>query len=214
MLSPSDARVVLPLHVPQTAWANGAGYTREISVSTQSGPGRPTDACPGAYAWRLSLANLTESADFSTLPGIDRVFTLASPGPLTLTVDGVECALRLGQKAKFTGEAAVAIELAMAGAQLGLNLMTRRGVCTGSTTVERRDGNVVLDPSAGIVAATVLEGMAALPDGRKLADLATLVLGAETVDLEADGCLVAIATVRAAWLPGPPGAQSSPGPVQ
>jgi environmental stress-induced protein Ves len=132
------------------------------------------------------------------LPGIDRVFTLASPGPLAMTVDGVERTLRLGRKARFTGEAIVTIELATARAQRGLNLMTRRGVCLGSTSIEQMDGKTVLDPSTGIVSATILQGTATLSDGRKLADLATLVLGAETVDLEADGCPMAVAMVRAA----------------
>ncbi|WP_427132235.1 HutD/Ves family protein [Pseudarthrobacter sp. S9] len=196
MTAQHAARIVLPHELPSAPWANRAGHTKEISVSTKSGPECSSDMRSVDYEWRFSLAELTRAADFSLLPGIDRVFTLASYGPLTLTVDGLECTLRLGQKVKFTGEAAVTIELDTAEPQLGLNLMTRRGSCTGSMSVERLDGKVALDPSTGIVAATVLEGTAALSDGRKLADLATLVLGAQSEELEAEGCLVAIATVR------------------
>ncbi|MET4097155.1 HutD family protein [Arthrobacter sp. UYCu712] len=198
MTTPSDPRVVLPLDLPQTAWANGAGYTREISVGTTSGPERSSDRHYTDCEWRLSLAELTRTADFSILPGIDRVFTLASQGPLAMTVDGIECTLRLGQKVEFTGEVAVTIELASAEPQLGLNLMTRRGSCTGRTSVQRLNGKVALDPGTGIVAATVLEGTATTSDGRKLADLATLVLGAHTEELEAQGCLLAITTVHRA----------------
>ncbi|WP_426995654.1 HutD/Ves family protein [Pseudarthrobacter sp. N5] len=198
MTGPSGARVVLPVHLPQTAWANGAGYTREISVSTKSDPQRSSDRRSADYEWRISLAELTRAADFSILPGIDRVFTLASPGPLAMTVDGVERILWRGQKVEFTGEVVVTIELASAEPQLGLNLMTRRGSCTGRTSLERLDGKVTLDPSTGIVAATVLEGTATTSDGRKLADLATLVLGAHTEELEAQGCLLAITTVHRA----------------
>ncbi|MBT2595939.1 HutD family protein [Arthrobacter sp. ISL-72] len=191
------ARIVLPQELPPAPWANRAGYTKEISISTKSGPEHSSDMRSVGYEWRLSLAELTREADFSLLPGIDRVFTLASYGPLKMTVDDLDCTLRLGQQVEFTGEAAVAIELDRAAPQLGLNLMTRRGSSTGSTGVERLDGNVVLDPRTGIVAVTVLEGTAALSDGRKLADLATLVLGAQSEELEAEGCLMAIARVRA-----------------
>ncbi|MET3143767.1 UNVERIFIED_ORG: environmental stress-induced protein Ves [Arthrobacter sp. UYEF10] len=196
MTGPSDPRVVLPLDLPRTAWANGAGYTREISVSTKSGPQRSLDRHSADYEWRLSLAELTRTADFSVLPGIDRVFTLASQGPLAMSADGVKCTLRLGQKVEFTGEVAVTIELASPEPQLGLNLMTRRGSCTGRTSVQRLDGKLALDPSTGIVAAILLEGTAITSDGRKLADLATLVLGAHTEELEAQGCLLAITTVH------------------
>ncbi|RAX46813.1 hypothetical protein DQ354_04755 [Arthrobacter sp. AQ5-06] len=196
MTGPSGARVVLPVHLPQTAWTNGAGYTREISVSTKSDPQRSSDRRSADYEWRLSLAELTRAADFSILPGIDRVFTLASPGPLAMTVDGIECTLRRGQRVEFTGEVAVTIELTSPEPQLGLNLMTRRGSCTGWTSVQRLNGKLALDPSAGVAAVTVLAGTVLLSDGRKLTDLATLVLDVPTEEIEAEACLLAITTVR------------------
>ncbi|QHK18918.1 hypothetical protein GU243_03125 [Pseudarthrobacter psychrotolerans] len=188
--------MVLPLDLPQTAWANGAGHTREISVSTKSDPQRSSNTHSADYEWRLSLAELTRTADFSILPGIDRVFTLASQGPLAMTVDGLECTLRLGHQVEFTGEAAAAIELDSAVPQLGLNLMTRRGSCTGWTSVQWLNGKLALDPSAGVAAVTVLAGTVLLSDGRKLTDLATLVLDVRAEEIEAEACLLAITTVR------------------
>ena len=132
------------------------------------------------------------------LPAIDRAFTLASASPLTMTRGCGDSALRLGQTMEFKGEAPVAVDVSTEAPQLGLNLMTRRGVCTGSMRIERLNGPMVLDLATGVVAATLLQGKIVLPDGRKLADLATLVLATKAVELEAECCLVAIAMVHEA----------------
>lgn len=185
--------VILPSQLPRIAWSNGAGYTREIAIDTQEG----SKASPH-YRWRLSLADLTQPAAFSLLSGIDRVFTLASDGPITMTSDRGSCTLRLGQTIEFEGETPMAFEGSTGEPQLGLNLMTRRGVCTGSVATMRLAGQMLLDPAAGVVAATVLQGIGALPNGRRLDSLATLVLDAEAIALESEGCLVAITTVQEA----------------
>ena len=171
-------------------WANGAGSTREIGIGFRGAP-------PAAgYAWRLSLAELTQTADFSLLPGIDRTFTLASTGPLSLNIAGARRTLGLGQAATFTGEEKVDVALLTAEPQLGLNLMTHRAISRGAVSTARRDGKVRLDPQTGVVAVTVLAGRAAMPDGRRLTDLATLVLGSEADELHAEHCLLAITSVH------------------
>ena len=48
------------------------------------------------------------------------------------------------------------------------------------------------------MAAIVLQGKIVLPNGWKLADLATLVLATKAVELEAECCLLAIAMVQEA----------------
>lgn len=106
--------------------------------------------------------------------------------------------LRLGQTWRDKGEADVAIDISTDEPQQGLNLMTRRGVCTGFMRIERLNGPMVLDPATGVVAASVLQGKIVLPDGSKLADLATLVPAKKAVDLEAEGCLLAIAMMQEA----------------
>lgn len=104
--------------------------------------------------------------------------------------------LRLGQTLEFEGESPMAFEGSTGEPQLGLNLMTRRGVCTGSVRIRPLVGQILLDPAAGVVATTVLQGIGALSYGRRLDGLATLVLDAEAVALESEGCLVAITTVQ------------------
>lgn len=185
--------VILPSQLPRIAWSNGAGYTRQIAINTPEG----SKALPH-YRWRLSLADLTQPAAFSLLSGIDRVFTLASDGPITMTSDRGSCALRLGQTIEFEGEAPMTFEGSTGEPQLALNLMTRRGVCTGSMRIMRLNGQMLLDPAAGVVAATVLQGTGALSNGRRLDGLATLVLDAEPVAFQSEGCLVAISTVQKA----------------
>lgn len=197
MTSPSKARLLPPSALPRSAWANGAGYTKEIAVGFDRGNGDFFNAGSREYQWRLSLAELTRPADFSLLPGIDRVFTLASPGPLVMTVRREERTLRQGQNIAFAGEAAVAVKLASDEPQLGLNLMTRRGLCHGNVISDVRHGRVLLDPGVGIVAATVLAGTATLLNGEKVADLTTILLGATPEELQTDGCLMAVAKVSA-----------------
>ena len=190
MPKPSGSKVVHPARLPRMRWANGGGATREIGIGFRDAPHT------AGYAWRLSLAELTQAADFSSLPGIDRIFTLASPGPLTLSINGVQRTLELGQAVEFTGEAKVQVALLTAGPQLGLNLMTHRSISAGAVLTARRNGRLQLDPRAGVVAATVLAGRATLTGDRRLTDLATLILGSEAEELHAEDCLLAVTTIH------------------
>lgn len=70
------------------------------------------------------------TCNFSLLPGTDRVFTLASPGPVVMTVGREERTLQQGQKIAFAGETAVTVKLASDEPQLGLNLMTDEACAT------------------------------------------------------------------------------------
>lgn len=192
MTSPSNARLVPPSLLPKSAWANGAGYTKEIGVGFDRRFGHNGRSME--YQWRLSLAELTRPAGFSLLPGIDRVFTLASPGPVVMTMGRDECTLQQGQKIAFAGETAVTVKLASDEPQLGLNLMTRRGMCHGNVITAVRHGRVLLNPGVGIVAATVLAGTATL-NGEKVADLTTILLGTSTEEIRTESCLMAVVNV-------------------
>ena len=64
--------------------------------------------------------------------------------------------------------------------------------------IVRVNGPTLLDPTAGVVAATVLQGAGTLPDGKNIDNMATLVLGASALKVQGEGCLLAIATVQAA----------------
>ena len=140
-----------------------------VGVSDDSDGGGPrtpsgSKTCSD-YSWRLSLADLTQQATFSLLPGIDRAFTLASASPLTMTRGCGDSALRLGQTMEFKGEAPVAVDVSTEAPQLGLNLMTRRGVCTGSMRIERLNGPMVLDPATGMWRPSSSKGRLCFPTG-------------------------------------------------
>ncbi|WP_104063623.1 HutD family protein [Arthrobacter sp. 4R501] len=194
MTSPLNARLVPLSLLAKSAWANGTGYTKEIGVGFDRGKGFFVNAGSTEYQWRLSLAELTRPADFSLLPGIDRVFTLASPGPVVMTVGREERTLQQGQKIAFAGETAVTVKVASDEPQLGLNLMTRRGMCHGNVITAVRHGRVLLNPGVGIVAATVLTGTATL-NGEKVAALTTILLGTSPEEIHTESCLMAVVSV-------------------
>ncbi|MFD1210555.1 HutD family protein [Arthrobacter sp. GCM10027362] len=185
------ARIVRPQQLVPSAWANGRGRTRVISRRPDVAAGETA----GGFIWRLSLAELEADADFSTLPGIDRVFVLATTGPVIINVESMASILKLGQAARFPGEASVTVTLPAGSPQLGLNLMTRQDSCTGELSVEFRDGEVHLDPDEGVISTMVLAGRARLIDGRTLKELDTLVMGDEAQRLTTHGALLATATV-------------------
>lgn len=58
-------------------WANGEGVTAEIATG-------PDGADP--FDWRMSLADVERSSDFSAFPGIDRIITLVDGTAMELTL--------------------------------------------------------------------------------------------------------------------------------
>lgn len=187
--TPAPSSVIRPRQLPNVPWANGAGYTKEIAVG-------PPASGTGDYVWRLSLAELDRSSTFSPLPGIDRIFTLATTGPLTLEITGVEHHFERGTSACFPGETKVAASIIDDSPQLGLNLMVRRSLAGGDVAILQQSGGLLLDPKAGVVAATVLAGEAALADGRRLDALTTAVLGDAPEHIDTCNCILALAIVR------------------
>lgn len=133
-------------------WANGAGTTHEIVA-------RPS---PGAWTWRLSLAEVDTDGPFSVLEGVDRALVVASGRGMTLRIDGVGHPLACFDVVTFGGEAAVAAEL-HDGPVRDLNLMVRRGGGFGAPVlrVERVAAGQAL-PAGAWVAAVVLDGVVSL----------------------------------------------------
>lgn len=168
-------------------WANGLGVTRVLASSGPDG---------GDFTWRLSLADLTSNCSFSSLPGIDRILTLATAGPIDLRINGADRRLFRGQQAPFTGEADTSVSLP-AGPEIDFNLMVRRSVAEGRIDVRDRQERVTLDPAAGVVAALVLDGEARLRDGRSLAPLTAVLLGAGAEDVDASTAMLAVVYVHA-----------------
>ena len=109
-----------------TPWKNGGGVTREIAVS-------PPGAGPGAFEWRISLAEIATDGPFSTFPGVDRVLTVIEGQGLMLDVDGRLLAMDAASPPlAFAGEVEVSARLTD-GPIRDLNLMVRRGVWRART---------------------------------------------------------------------------------
>ncbi|WP_050671165.1 HutD/Ves family protein [Luteipulveratus halotolerans] len=134
-------------------WRNGLGTTREVASS----PGE------GEFHWRVSIAEIVAAAGFSAFEGVDRTLTMIDGDELRLDVAGAEHRLRVGDAARFDGEAAVE-GTPVGGRVLALNLMNRRGRTTGSAQVVHLAAGDTLD--ADLVCAL---GPVELGDGVRLA---------------------------------------------
>jgi hypothetical protein len=66
-------QIMSPASYRTMPWKNGLGITHEIAAQRSD-----EDLACGRFTWRLSLAEVTASAPFSSFPGCDRVITLLS----------------------------------------------------------------------------------------------------------------------------------------
>ncbi len=165
--------------IPVSAWANGRGETVELARQPATGP----------FAWRLSMATISEAAPFSSLPGVARVL-LAVDAPLTLTIDGETHKLARHGTASFSGGQEAAAS-APAAPQRDLNLMVR-GSGLPTLEVVTVDGRIETPPI--VVAVVVLEGeVTAL--GQRLVPGDTVVTVGGAVALRGRG-VVAFASIR------------------
>jgi environmental stress-induced protein Ves len=112
-------RIIRARDCPEIAWKNGGGTTREIAVFP---PGADMDT----FAWRLSMARVTQAGAFSAFVGIDRTLAVLDG---TLRLEGPSLAVTLDPASDpfpFDGGAPIAGE-PVAGPVLDLNAMARRG---------------------------------------------------------------------------------------
>lgn len=128
----------MPAHIIRFAdlaparWRNGGGTTVEIARGlTQSGAGSTAGE---DWDWRLSIAEVDRAGDFSTFEGMDRVLTVIDGELLVLTVDGREHGLERYRPLRFDGGAPASAVLPT-GPIRDLNLITRRGSCSGYVTI-------------------------------------------------------------------------------
>lgn len=96
-----------------TAWPNGRGITRDYAVRT---------ATDGSFLWRVTLADLTEDAPFSRMPGTERVFTIARGNAVELTIDGAARRCEPFHPVCFSGGSDTSCRL-LAGPARALNVM-------------------------------------------------------------------------------------------
>ena len=116
-LNLSTSRIIPANEYRRERWRNGAGWTREIATS----PGT------GAWAWRLSIAEIEHDAPFSQFPGVERELVLLAGNGLRLRFDDGETRELQPphERARFAGERLVHGEL-IDGPTQDFNLMWRR----------------------------------------------------------------------------------------
>lgn len=143
-------------------WRNGLGWTRELLCVPDADD----------WTWRLSIAEIEQTAPFSSFPGIDRVLVLLSGSRLRLAFDDGETQLLEAPYAhhRFAGERAVTGEL-LAGPTRDFNLMWKRDAVDAQLEVLAFDGPLRIETSADAEGAihllqgsAVLEGFALEPE--------------------------------------------------
>ncbi|MBC7279180.1 MAG: HutD family protein [Nocardioides sp.] len=131
-----------PTRVTPQPWLNGAGFTRELASASAPDTG---------LLWRISVADLDCSADFSPFPRLNRLFVPL--GPLRLTVDGEPRVCEAGDQVRFSGEARVSATVPAP--TRALNVMTRPGAYRAEVLLRSHDGTVA---GGSTVLATVILG--------------------------------------------------------
>ena len=107
--------------LPGTPWKNGGGVTRTLFASP---PGAGFDN----FDWRISIADIATSGEFSRFPGVDRTIVLLSAAGMVLRIGGAgEQILNVPfEPYTFSGDAHVDSHL-LNGPARDFNLMIRRG---------------------------------------------------------------------------------------
>jgi hypothetical protein len=161
----------------------------------------------GDFDWRLSIATVDSDALFSTFPGVDRCLLALSKG-LELVDEGQSVRLGAFESHCFAGENEVA-SANVTRPTLDLNLMTRRGRCSGTVETHRVSGrwsntampgeSIVIVIAEGRLAVgserlTVLDAI--LLDG--CASASASAVDTDTVELIGIGQIAVVRVVRAA----------------
>ncbi len=105
-------------------WRNGGGLTRELASS----PGKDD------FDWRISVADVTASGDFSTFVGVERTIIQVDGPDMTLTFGATNQKLVRYCPFVFDGEQAVSCQVPL-GPTRDLNVMTRHACCRAAVEV-------------------------------------------------------------------------------
>jgi environmental stress-induced protein Ves len=126
-------------------WKNGLGSTRELAV-------HPAGANVDTFDWRVSIAEVSDAAPFSSFPGVDRTIVLLQGDGFTMTLDGSDNHALTTPFAPFAfpGEARVDVALA-GGATQDFNLMVRRERARGSVEAWHRAGERRLESDMALL---------------------------------------------------------------
>jgi environmental stress-induced protein Ves len=123
--------------LPSIAWKNGGGTTRTLAVE-------PEGVGLEEFTWRISLAEIHGSGDFSSFPGIDRTIMLWQGSGVLLHSPAwpTHALTELWKPFRFQGEDEVSCEL-VGNATTDLNLMVRREVA--SAAIQARTTEITLE---------------------------------------------------------------------
>lgn len=89
---------------PSAPWKNGGGTTQEIA--------RDAGQALDDFGWRLSLADVQSSGDFSVFAGYQRIITVLQGAGMSLTIDGQPSrALQVSDPLAFRGDSLVSSTL-------------------------------------------------------------------------------------------------------
>lgn len=145
---------------PRRPWRNGGGLTTELVACPEHA------TADSDFDWRVSLAEVARSGDFSAFPGVDRVITLLDGPPMTLRTGDAEHTLRPFEPYEFTGDEPVRGEVTAP--TRDLNVMTRRGRALATVTVtdlSTAAGHLDLPAAAPLVVVILTGAVGAVGDG-------------------------------------------------
>ncbi len=122
-------------------WKNGGGETAEIAVS-------PDSAGLDDFDWRVSMATVEASGQFSMFADVDRTLSILEGEGILLSVEGRVPIGLTSRSDPLTFPADVATSAALiAGPITDLNVMTRRGRYDHKVDAHQVDSAAQIDPA-------------------------------------------------------------------
>jgi len=171
--------------LPRVPWRNGQGTTTEIAV----------EGAADDFTWRVSLADVARSGDFSAFPGIDRIIALIDGDAMTLRLPDRTHVLRPDEPFAFDGGLPVRCEVDRP--TRDLNVMARRGEARATLEVRVLDADdaPLVVPATGTTVLVVLDGTTGLADSGESLAAGDVAVGPEPMLLTGTG-RVAVARIE------------------
>lgn len=132
--SPATGAIISLATSPKKPWGQGQGQVREIASGKLDADGALLPGTAQDWDWRLSVASIEKSGDFTPYAGCDRTLTVINGELLELTIDGSAQAVELYRPLKFSGGSPTSAALPT-GEVLALNLITRSGNVRGNVRI-------------------------------------------------------------------------------
>jgi environmental stress-induced protein Ves len=151
-------RVVTCAQWVRSPWKNGKGVTYEIGRG-QLGHSADPD---GVYHWRLSVAEITEPADFSAFDGYERFLGVIEGAGIMVTVPGEAAPRSIPCFGSVVFDGALAVRARpMNGPTRDINLMVLRAQARFEAEITERPTQMLKpDPAAAVNLFVCLRGSA------------------------------------------------------